>query len=259
MVNKASSIRVSSNGKGRPQVDGSSMENELLLGLPSNEGDSIFSKLTFVQLRTHDVLHESEAPIKFAYFMNSGLASILTVMEQGKNVEVGLVGKEGFVGIPLLVGFSTSHSQAVIQIEGSAFRISAQELAMVLSHSPTLKRKLHQYEQTFAIQATQVAACNRLHEVDERLARWLLMSQDRIDSETIPLTHEFLAHMLGTRRSSVTVAAGLLSRAGLITYTRGHVKIENRDRLEDAACECYEQIQRYTDNWKKEAALQKSF
>src|SRR5205814_4414949 len=125
---------------------------------------------------------------KFAYSMNSGLASILTVMEQGKNVEVGLVGKEGFVGIPLLVGFSTSHSQAVIQIEGSAFRISAQELAMVLSQSPTLKRKLHQYEQTFAIQATQVAACNRLHEVDERLARWLLMSQDRIDSETINLT-----------------------------------------------------------------------
>ena len=106
MVNKASRVRVSSDGKGRPQVDGSSMENELLLGLPPNEGDSIFSKLTFVQLRTHDVLHESEERIKFAYFMNSGLASILTVMDEGKNVEVGLVGKEGFVGIPLLVGFT---------------------------------------------------------------------------------------------------------------------------------------------------------
>ena len=132
-------------------------------------------------------------------------------------------------------------------------------IAQVAARRERRPFELHQYGQTFTIQATQVAACNRLHEVDERLARWLLMSQDRIDSETIPLTHEFLAHMLGTRRSSVTVAAGLLSRAGLITYTRGHVKIENRDRLEDAACECYEQIQRYTDNWKKEAALQKSF
>ena len=229
------------------------MENELLLGLPSNEGDSIFSKLTFLQLRTHDVLHESEQPIKFAYFMNSGLTSILTVMAEGKNIEVGLVGKEGFVGIPLLVGFNTSPSQAVIQIEGSGFRIGAQDLEKVLSQCPILEKKLHRYEQIFAIQATQVAACNRLHEVDERLARWLLMSQDRVGSDIIPLTHEFLAHMLGTRRSSVTVAAGLLSRAGLISYTRGHVKIEIRDRLEDAACECYEQIQRYTENWQRES------
>ena len=200
MVNKQSRVRVSSDGKGRPQVDGSSMENELLLGLPSNEGDSIFSKLTFLQLRTHDVLHESEQPIKFAYFMNSGLTSILTVMAEGKNIEVGLVGKEGFVGIPLLVGFSTSPSQAVIQIEGSAFRIGAQDLGQVLSQCPILQKKLQQYGQIFGIQGTQVAACNRLHEVDERLARWLLMSQDRIDSDNIPLTHEFLAHMLGTRR-----------------------------------------------------------
>ena len=146
----------------------------------------------------------------------------------------------------------------MIQIEGSAFRIGAQDLGQVLSQCPILQKKLQQYGQIFGIQGTQVAACNRLHEVDERLARWLLMSQDRIDSDNIPLTHEFLAHMLGTRRSSVTVAAGLLSRAGLITYTRGHVKIENRDRLEDAACECYEQIQRYTDNWTREAAFQQS-
>src|SRR5205814_5198936 len=133
--------------------------------------------------------------------MNSGLASILTVMRGGKNIEVGLVGKEGFVGIPLLVGFSTSPSQAVIQIEGSAFRIGAQDLGQVLSQCPILQKKLQQYSQIFGIQGTQVAACNRLHEVDERLARWLLMSQDRIDSDNIPLTHEFLAHMLGTRRS----------------------------------------------------------
>src|SRR5207248_11171759 len=121
-----------------------------------------------------------------------------------------------------------------------------------------LKTKLHQYGQTLAIQAIQVAACNRVHEVDERLARWLLMSQDRIDSDTIPLTHEFLAHMLGTRHSSVTVAAGLLSRAGLISHNRGQVKIENRSRLEDAACECYELIQRHTENWQRESKINHS-
>src|SRR5205814_7787629 len=160
---------------------------------------------------------------------------------------------EGFIGLQLLVGFRTSPTRAVVQIDGAGFRISAEELTEILRRCPVLEKKLQQYSQIFGIQGTQVAACNRLHEVDERLARWLLMSQDRVGSDIIPLTHEFLAHMLGTLRSSVTVAAGLLSRAGLISYTRGHVKIENRDRLEDAACECYEQIQRYTENWQRES------
>jgi CRP-like cAMP-binding protein len=113
---------------------------------------------------------------------------------------------------------------------------------------------MQQYALFLAMQGSQVAACNRLHEVDERLARWLLMSQDRIgiDGGVVPLTHEFLAHMLGTRRSSVTVAAGLLAKSGLITYNRGHVKIENRTRLEDAACECYDLIRKHTDRWKTE-------
>jgi len=104
------------------------------------------------------------------------------------------------------------------------------------------------------MQGAQIAACNRLHEVDERLARWLLMSQDRIAGDIVPLTHEFLAHMLGTRRSSVTVAAGVLQKAGLITHKRGAVKIENRERLEDATCECYNLIRRHTAAWKKESA-----
>ena len=251
MVNKTSPDRSNATGRS-PVIDGVPIENEILLNLLAGEQASIFPELTFVQLRTHDVLHEAGEPIKFAYFVDSGLVSILSVMDDGKSVEVGLAGREGFVGMPLLVGFRTSPTRAVVQIDGTGFRVSAEQLTEILRRYPVLEKKLQQYGQIFTIQATQVAACNRLHEVDERLARWLLMSQDRIGSEIIPLTHEFLAHMLGTRRSSVTVAAGLLSRAGLITYNRGHVKIENRDRLEDAACECYEQIQRYTDNWKKE-------
>ena len=112
---------------------------------------------------------------------------------------------------------------------------------------------MQQYSHVMGMQGAQVAVCNRIHEVDERLARWLLMSQDRIDSEVVPLTHEFLAHMLGTRRSSVTVAAGLLQKAGLITYNRGTVKVVDRERLEYAACECYQQIIRHTNTWNREA------
>jgi CRP-like cAMP-binding protein len=138
-------------------------------------------------------------------------------------------------------------------VSGAAFRITVQNLIKVLKECRVLEKRMQQYGQIMTTQATQVATCNRLHEVDERLARWLLMSQDRLGGDVVPLTHEFLAHMLGTRRSSVTVAAGLLHKAGLITYNRGQVRIEDRDRLEDAACECYDTLCRYTATWRKEA------
>ena len=123
------------------------------------------------------------------------------------SVEVGLVGKEGFVGLPLVAGFRTSPTRAVAQIEGTAFRVDGETLMLILRQSPSLERLLQKASQIMAMQVTQIAACNRLHEVDERLARWLLMSADRVGSNSVPLTQEFLAQMLGTRRSSVTVAA----------------------------------------------------
>ncbi len=248
------SLRPRTTKTSTPLIEENPVRNELLLGLPSQECDSIFSQLTFIELRTHDVLQESEEPIKYGYFVESGLVSILSVMQDGKSVEVGLTGKEGCTALQLAVGFSTSDTRALVQIAGTAFRISSQGLLKALRQCPVLKRRMHQYGQMMAMQGAQVAACNRLHEVDERLARWLLMSQDRIGGDVVPLTHEFLAHMLGTRRSSVTVAAGLLSKAGLITYNRGQVKIENRDRLEDAACECYELLCRHAAMWKKEVS-----
>jgi CRP-like cAMP-binding protein len=252
MVNKSTRTRVPSNGT-PPNIDGIAVENELLLDLPPNERDVIFSKLTFLPLRTHEVLREPRVPIRFGYFMNSGLTSILDVMEDGKSVEVGLTGKEGFVSDPLLVGLSTSPTRAEVQIDGSAFRIRAADLELALQQCPVLERRLQRFVQAMAMQGTQVAACNRLHEVNERLARWLLMSQDRVGSDNVHLTQEFLAHMLGTRRSSVTVAAGILQRAGLITYTRGSVHIENRAGLESAACECYGVMLQQTKNWQGES------
>ena len=172
--------------------------------------------------------------------------------QMGKSVEVGLTGKDGFVGLPLLVGFSSGPTQAVVQIAGSGFRIGARGIAEAVRQSPVLANRLQRYVQTLAMQGTQVAACNRLHEVDERLARWLLMCQDRIGSNFVPLTQEFLAHMLGTRRASVTVAAGILQKAGLITYSRGHVNIVDRARLEGASCECYAIMQQQDKRWRNE-------
>jgi len=208
MANKTRSIAVV---KKIPQIEGNNVHNELLLNLPPAEYAVIFPQLTFVQLRTHDVLQESEAEIKYAYFMDSGLASVLNGMENGKSVEVGLSGKEGCTALPVAVGLKTSASRIVVQVAGTAFRITAQALEKALLECPVLERRMQQYGQVMAMQGAQIAACNRLHEVDERLARWLLMSQDRLGGEVlVPLTHEFLAHMLGTRRSSVTVAAGVL-------------------------------------------------
>ena len=228
-------------------------QNKILRSLPNKEFSYVFPALEFVELPTHTVLNEMSEPIAFAYFIESGLASVLNVMEDGKSVEVGLTGKEGFVGLPLLVGFTSSPSRVIMQIDGSGFRISAKEFAAALTECPALEKSLQRFSQEMGVQATQVAACNRLHEVDERLARWLLMSQDRIGGDVIPLTQEFLAHMLGTRRASVTLAAGMLQKAGLITYSRGEVNIENRKELEDASCECYAAINRQSQNWRNEA------
>jgi len=253
MVNKPAPNRGKSDGKFSPVVDGTPVKNEILLGLPAGECESIFSQLTSIELRTHDLLHEPGETIKFAYFLNSGLASVVSVLSDGKSVEVGLTGKEGFVGMPLVAGFSTSPTRTVVQIGGSALRVSAEGLTRALRQCKTLEQRLQRYVQFLAMQATHVAACNRLHEVDERLARWLLMCQDRISSDTVPLTQELISHMLGTRRSSVTVAAGTLQKAGLITYKRGMVNIKNRANLMDAACECYQSMQRQAKKWESES------
>ena len=212
-------------------VDGETVHNKILLGLPVRERSAVLPDLDFLEVHTHYVLHDAGVPITHGYFVNGGLASFLSVMKNGKSVEVGLAGAEGFVGLPLVVGLSTSPTRVVMQVKGSAFRIKRSKLQDVLRRCPQLQRRLNRFTQAMTMQAAQVAACNRVHEVDERLARWLLMSQDRLGGDRVPLTQEFLAHMLGTRRASVTVAAGILQKAGLIRYTRGEVNVVNRRKL----------------------------
>jgi CRP-like cAMP-binding protein len=243
--------RVTASPRGTDGIS-NKIQNLILLGLPAGELTTALKKLELVDLPTHSVLHEAGETLTHAYFINSGLASVLNVLTDGKSVEVGLAGKEGFVGLPLVVGLSTSPTQVIMQVAGSAYQLTAADFKELLSHSPAMEKKLNRYAQTLGMQATHVAACNRLHEVDERLARWLLMSQDRLGGDVVPLTQEFLAHMLGTRSASVTVAAGILQKAGFITYNRGSVRIDDRSGLEDAACECYASIKQQTEKWEKE-------
>jgi CRP-like cAMP-binding protein len=229
------------------------LSNGILRRLPRKEFKSIFPKLELVPLQLHAVLNEAAKPIAHCYFMRSGLASILTVLGSGKIVEVGLTGAEGFVGLPLVAGLKSSANRVIVQVAGSAFRISARNMVATLADCPALRKSLGQFGQDVGVQSAQIAACNRLHNANQRLARWLLMSQDRLGGNLVRLTQEFLAHMLGMRRASVTVALGFLQRARLITYVRGAVMIEDRPGLEAATCECYVSIMQQQQRWQKES------
>lgn len=213
--------------------------NHILQTLPASEYERLFPELQPVPLVPSAVLFDVGAPILGGYFVNSGLLAALTVMQNGESVEVGLLGHEGFAGLPILLNMAHSSSRIAVQIAGEAMRLNATALHNILPKLPMLERLLARFSYLQALQSQQIAACNRLHEVDERLARWLLMTQDRVRLEILPLTHDLLAAMLGARRASVTVAAGILQRAGIIDYRRGKVHILNRAKLEEAACECY--------------------
>jgi CRP-like cAMP-binding protein len=238
---------------GATDGDSRSIQNAILLAVPRRERALVLSKSEFVRLPARTTLVEMSSPIEFCFFLNRGVISIIHVMTDGKSVEVGLTGKEGFVGLPVVVGYSTSPTRAIVQIAADGYKISAQNLRNALRTCPALQASLQRYSQELSVQAIQIAACNRLHEVDERLARWLLMSQDRVGESTFILTQEFISHMLGTRRASVTVAAGMLQKAGLIDYSRGQVTIINRAGLEEASCECYAEINRQIDRWHEDS------
>jgi CRP-like cAMP-binding protein len=235
-------------------ANGKAVSNLLLQSIVGSESTAVIPALEFVRLSPHQTLHDSGAVIKSVYFLNDGLASMLAVQRDGKNVEVAVIGKEGCIGVPVVFGFKTSSVRIVTHCESTAYRIEAAKLAALLPQCPGFGLTLQQYGMILGLQSTQLAACNRLHEIDQRLARWLLMSRDRIGNMAVPLTQDFLAQMLGTRRSTVSMAASLLQKAGVITYTRGNVTILNRDKLEEATCECYAAIQQQARTWKTETA-----
>jgi CRP-like cAMP-binding protein len=256
MANKPSSVRSTAFSRLKNpnnDVEGNALRNRILLGLPRKEYDAVFSKLTSVRLELRILMQEAGGQIEYCYFPNTMMASVLNVMADGKSVEVGLAGWEGFVGLPCIAGFRSSASRVVVQAQGTAYRISASDMWKMVCTCPQLSAALLRYSQEATMEVTQIAACNRLHEIDERLARWLLMSQDRILLDVLPLTQEFLAQMLGTRRASVSVAGSILQRAGLIQSVRGKVAIVNRKGLEEASCECYGIIQKQLEKWRQES------
>lgn len=246
------SSKASSLSSAKADGDGREVGNLILRSLPRSESSQLLPSLEFVRLKLHQVLHEVGETIRSGYFLNNGLGSVLTTQPNGKTVEVGLIGKEGFVGLPVIFGFKTSGLRVITQGDGTAYRVDVDTLLRVLPHCPELEKRLQRFSLMLGMQSTQLAACNRLHDVVERLARWLLMSHDRIGGSTLPLTQEFLAQMLGSRRASVTVAAGVLQKAGMIKYSRGSVGILSRPKLEQAACACYQVIERQNLKWQAE-------
>ncbi len=227
----------------RTDADGKAVNNVILLSLPDEEYNLLRPHLEPVDLPQYEIFHEPGEKIDFAYFLNEGMTSLVALSVDGRSVEVGIVGKEGMVGMSLMVGILRGTFRAIMQMAGNGSRIRSEVFQAILPCASTLRSELSRFALMQGIQVAQLAACNRLHEIDQRLARWLLMCQDRMDSQLLPLTHEFLAQMLGTGRPSVTLAAGALESSGLIENMRGTVKILNRKSLEKAACECYGVVQ----------------
>lgn len=224
---------------GRTSWDGNPISNRLLLLLPEEEFRSLRPLLMFQSFPNHLNLHEQGQEVEFVHFMNWGLASIVVATNNGKSVEVGMVGNDGLIGVAAVVGLPNSPERAVVQVAGSGFRVQVSALQSTLSINPHLRAVLNRYAAIQGMQAAQVAACNRLHGVQQRLARRLLVMQDRTDHLSLHVTHDSLASSLGTDRPSVTLAAGELQNKGAIEYRRGTVTVVNRELLEGATCECY--------------------
>jgi CRP-like cAMP-binding protein len=215
------------------------LKNRLLSSLSPENRDLLVAKCVPVDLPLRTSLYVAEELPPFAYFMTSGMASIVTTMEDGETAEVGVVGNEGIIGSIFLLGPTKISTSSFIQLDGSALRISLLDLKHAYRSSEEIRDRLLEFVQEQSVTVSQIAGCNRLHGAEERLARWLLMAQDRTQSEVLNFTQEFLAMMLGARRTTVTLIAGSLQRANLIEYSRGRVKILDRENLKSAACDCY--------------------
>lgn len=214
--------------------------NRLLSALSPASRDLLLSKCTPIDLPIHYNLYVAETTPSHGYFMMSGMASVVTTMEDGMTAEVGVIGCEGVVGGVHLLGPAKTSTDSFIQLAGTALRMPHAELRKAFRSSEEIRSRILEFHQEQSITASQMVGCNRLHSAEERLARWLLMAQDRVGSESLDLTQEFLAMMLGSRRTTVTLVAGTLQKAGLIEYTRGRLVVLDRKGLEAAACDCYQ-------------------
>lgn len=222
-------------------------ENRLLKSLSAEDFSQLEPDLTKKRLPRGEVLHPAGEIIKQVYFPTSGMVSIVALMKTGEAIETAVVGREGVIGAAVGTDGSRSAGQAIVQIEGAAWQISAAKFSEAYKTSARLRTLANEFQTVLLLQAQQSAACHALHTVEARLCRWLLQAQDVTEGDIVPLTQEFLSHMLGVRRTSVTLCAQTLQRAGLIEYARGKIKIIDRDGLKESACECYEVVRGYIE------------
>jgi len=229
----------------RSDAAGNPVTNRILCSIGESEFRKLLPLLEFVKLNQHRSLHHRARAMNAAYFINSGVASLIIGNDHERSVEVGVVGCEGVTGMALMGGLRRATCSALMQIEGSAFRMDGHAFEKAVQSCNEFRDRLLRYSAIQMMQVAQTAACNRLHDARQRLARWLLLAHDRITSNVVKLTHEFLAIMLGTDRPSVTLAARYLQQMGAIEYRRRALTIVNRKLLERASCRCYFAVQRY--------------
>lgn len=217
----------------------SQSENKILAALPPEEFEPLRPKLKLFRLELGTTLYRPEQKIEHVYFVTRGVVSVLAALENGATVEAGVIGPEGLAGMAALLGADSTPNQALIQAEGHALRISTRDIRVEFRKGGKLRDSILRYMHTLFTQVAQTAACNRLHSIEQRLSRWLLLTQDRVSSDEFVLTQDFLSRMLGVRRAGVSVAANTLRQAGLIDYRRGTMVVLDREGLEKYACECY--------------------
>ncbi len=214
-------------------------DNHMLTALPKEDYKRILPSLEPVDLALGKVIYEADQKMEYLYFPTTSMVSLLSSMENGMTAEVGLTGNDGVVGIAVFLGGNTTPNRAIVQIAGKAIRMNARIVHKEFQRGETFQHLMLRFTQALITQISQTAICNRLHPVEQRFCRWLLLSHDRIKSNDIAMTQELIASMLGGRRESVTVSAGRLQEQGLIHYSRGNITILNRAGLEASVCECY--------------------
>jgi len=225
----------------------SPLQNHILEALPSDVRERLFPHLKLVSLARGGVVYESGAPLRQVYFPTDCVISLLYVLADGSSAEISVVGNEGAVGLSLFIGGETTTSRAIVQSAGSAYRLTGRRLRAEFESHGDMLHILLRYSQSLLTQMAQTAVCNRHHSVDQQFCRWLLLSLDRLPSNTLTVTQEMIASMLGVRREGVTAAAGKLQKAGVIKYTRGQITVLDRPRLEQLSCECYAVVKTETD------------
>lgn len=224
------------------EIKQSAVRNRLLAAMPVAEFATFAKHLTLVDLELGQSLHPAGSSIDYVYFPEIGFISALAVLSDGQPLEIGLIGAEGVAGVSVVLGARSSYNETMCQTGGPAYRATAAELKAAFVRGPGLSRLLLRYTEVFHNQVAQTAACNAHHELGQRLARWLLGAHDRSGVAELSLTQDLIAVMLGVRRSTVSVAAGMLQKAGFIRYAHGKITVIDRNGLEDAACECYETV-----------------